>query len=189
MTKDYSMLKKVLLIVTLITVAVGWRVINHNYNFAPNLELVTTVSVLAAIMIGMRAAFIVPVGTMIVSDIIIGNTSIFIFTWSAFALIGLAANLMRKLNDQPKKQILYSVGFAAASSFAFFVITNFGVWAQGWYPVTLAGLTDCFVLAIPFYRTMLIGNLILVPTAVAAYQFVKARQTAKGLIVDTLVRD
>jgi len=181
-------IKKILLVVALIAIAVSWRIINHNYMIAPNFELVTVVTVIAAITLGYKAAIAVPLASMILSDLIIGNSSIFVFTWGAFALIGLGALLLKKLNDKPRSQIIYSSGFAVASSFAFFAITNFGVWAQGWFPATWAGLIDCYVVAIPFYRTMLIGNIIIVPAAVLVWQLVKAHQTAKSLIVDTIIR-
>ncbi|MEI7539645.1 MAG: DUF6580 family putative transport protein [Candidatus Saccharibacteria bacterium] len=186
--KNIKTLNKIVITASLIAIAVGWRIINHNYSIAPNLELVTVVSVIAAITMGIRFGLIVPLTTIILSDLIIGNTSIFIFTWSAFALIGISATLLKKLNNKPRNQILASVGFAAVSSFSFFVITNFGVWAQGWYPATMAGLVDCYVAAIPFYRTMLIGNLILVPAAVSVWQLVRVYQTNKESVVDTLVR-
>ena len=189
MNKKTKFIKRLMLIICLIALAVGWRIINYNYHVLPNLELVTTVSVLAAVILGWQAALIVPIATMVISDFIIGNSSIFIFTWSSFALIGLSAMLLRKLNSKPKAQILYSIGFAAASSFLFFIVTNFGVWAQGWYPATWAGLSDCFMSAIPFYRTMLIGNLILVPASITVWQLVKARQTAKSLVINPLVGD
>jgi hypothetical protein len=183
-----SILKKVCLVVVLIVLAVAWRVINHNLQLAPNLELITVVSVMAAVIIGWKAALVVPITSMILSDLIIGNSSIFIFTWGSFVIIGLGALLLRKLSQKPKSQILYSVGFAIASSFLFFAVTNFGVWAQGWYPATWSGLINCFTMAIPFYRTMLIGNVILVPTAIAIWQLIRARQTAKSLVIDALVR-
>lgn len=181
MIKNTNLFKNIALIIVLIIVAVSWRVINFNYQIAPNLEIVTTVSVIAAIILGLRAAIIVPIITMIISDIIIGNSSIFIFTWSTFAIIGASAVLLKKLDQQPKKQIIYSFGFAVASSFLFFIITNFGVWAQGWYPATTAGLVDCFIKAIPFYRTMLIGNLLLVPAVITSWQLFRAYQSSKYL--------
>ena len=180
-------IKKILLVVALIAIAVSWRIINHNYMIAPNFELVTVVTVIAAITLGYKAAIAVPLASMILSDLIIGNSSIFVFTWSAFALIGLGALLLKKLNSKPKSQIIYSFGFAVASSFAFFAITNFGVWAQGWFPATWTGLIDCYVVAIPFYRTMLIGNIIVVPVAISIWQLIKARQTTKNIVADTLV--
>lgn len=189
MAKNNISVKNIIFAICLVIVAVSWRIINHDYNIAPNLELVTTVSVIAAVTMGLRAALLVPINAMVLSDIIIGNSSIFVFTWTAFAIIGIGATLLKKLNDKPKKQILYSAGFAVVSSFLFFVATNFGVWLQGWYPATWAGLIDCYTLAIPFYRTMLIGNLILVPSAIAIWQLVKAHQTAKKSVVDTFVRN
>ena len=171
----------------LVAIAVGWRIINYKFQVVPNLELVTTVSILAAVILGWRAALIVPLTTMAISDAFIGNSPIFMFTWGSFALIGLGAMLLRKLNAKPKSQILYSIGFAAASSFVFFLVTNFGVWTMGWYPATWAGLGECFMMAIPFYRTMLIGNVILVPSAITIWQVVKARQIAKSLVINPLV--
>jgi len=183
-----SLFKKFSLIVALIALAVIWRVINHNLQLAPNLELVTVVSVLAAVIIGWKAALIVPISSMVLSDLIIGNSSIFIYTWGSFVIIGLGALLLRKLNKKPKSQILYSAVFAFTSSFLFFAVTNFGVWAQGWYPATWSGITNCFMMAIPFYRTMLIGNIVLIPATVAIWQFLRTRQMAKSLVIDTLVR-
>lgn len=188
MNINKSLIKNAAIILALVVVAVGWRIINNAFMIAPNLELVTTVSVLAAIIIGWRGALIVPIVSMILSDLIIGNTSIFVFTWSAFALIGVGALLLRKSIGKPKKQIAQSFGFAIVSSFTFFVVTNLGVWLQGWYPMTWAGLIECFTLAIPFYRTMLVGNLILIPAAVAVYQFVRLKVASKESIVNSLVR-
>lgn len=183
-----SLLKKISLTVALIVLAVSWRVINHRLQLAPNLELVTVASVLAAVIIGWKSALVVPITSMVFSDLIIGNSSIFIYTWGSFVVIGLGALLLRKLNQKPKSQILYSAAFAITSSFLFFAVTNFGVWAQGWYPATWAGLSNCFIMAIPFYRTMLIGNMILVPTAISIWQLIRSRQVAKNLVIDTSVR-
>jgi len=55
--------KSILIISGLIAAAAIWRIINHQYQFAPNLELVTTVSVIAALTLGWRAALLTSVGT------------------------------------------------------------------------------------------------------------------------------
>ena len=188
MTKKNMMIKNISLTIILVTLAVGWRIVNNKYQIAPNLEIITAVSVLAAITIGWRAALIVPIASMMISDIFIGNSSIFMFTWVSFAVIGLGATFLRKFNKRPKSQILYSFGFAVASSFTFFLVTNFGVWLQGWYPATISGLVNCFVMAVPFYRTMLIGNIILVPSTVMIWQLVKNLATLKNLVVNSFVR-
>ena len=187
MIKNKTLITKIAIATGLMAIAISWRIINHNYNFAPNLEFVTVAAVMAAIMLGARWAIIVPLTSMIVSDLVIGNSSIFMFTWGAFAVIGAGAILLKKLNNRPGKQIAASSGFAIISSLAFFAITNFGVWAQGWYPATLAGLQTCFTLAIPFYRTMIIGNLIIIPAVVGLYQLIRARQAAKNLVINTTI--
>jgi hypothetical protein len=43
----------------------------------------------------------------------------------------------------------------------FFAVTNLGVWAIGaLYPRTWAGLAECFVAAVPFFRNTLASDLL-----------------------------
>lgn len=53
------------------------------------------------------------------------------------------------------------IGLSAAAAVAFFLISNLGVWL-GWhmYPATLAGLMDCYVTALPFFRFTLASALL-----------------------------
>lgn len=47
-----------------------------------------------------------------------------------------------------------------APATAFYIVTNFSVWAfTPLYEKTLSGLAACYVAALPFYRTMLAGDL------------------------------
>ncbi len=41
---------------------------------------------------------------------------------------------------------------------SFFVVSNYTVWLSGLYPHTLAGLRDCYIAALPFYRNDLIAT-------------------------------
>lgn len=42
---------------------------------------------------------------------------------------------------------------------SFFIVSDYAVWASGtMYPQTLAGLRDCFIAALPFYRNDLIST-------------------------------
>ena len=63
------------------------------------------------------------------------------------------------------------IGSTFLSSILFFVVTNFGVWIMGWYPRTMEGLITCYILAIPFFRTSLLANLIYVSVLFGAYEF------------------
>ncbi|HVQ44090.1 MAG TPA: DUF6580 family putative transport protein [Candidatus Saccharimonadia bacterium] len=150
----------------LIATAVVWRLVNWQYSIAPNLEIVTASALVAAAFLGRRTAVVVPLAIMAVSDILIGNSNILLFTWSAFALIGLAGLVLRRFTGRPARLLAASVGMAVGGSVFFFVWTNFGVWLLGdgtLYAKTWAGLTECYVAGLPFYRTMLVGNLVLVP--------------------------
>ena len=75
-------------------------------------------------------------------------------------------------------------GFVPATTF--FVVTNFAVWAsRSMYPTTLAGLADCYVRALPFYRTMLAGDVCyvsLMAACLAAAQLLERRTLAAELI-------
>jgi hypothetical protein len=48
---------------------------------------------------------------------------------------------------------------AFASNFSFFLITNFMVWATDrLYPLTIGGLSECYLAGIPFYRNQVLGD-------------------------------
>ena len=74
------------------------------------------------------------------------------FSVALVVVIGMAA--LRRVSP-------VRVGVAAiASSVLFFIITNFGMWMfSGIYPRTVAGLSACYVAAIPFFQNTLAGDL------------------------------
>jgi len=41
---------------------------------------------------------------------------------------------------------------------SFFIVSNYAVWLSTLYPHTLAGLRDCYVAALPFYRNDLLST-------------------------------
>jgi hypothetical protein len=53
------------------------------------------------------------------------------------------------------------LGSALAGSVAFFLISNFAVWAAwNMYPRTVAGLLSCYGAGIPFFRHAVTGDLL-----------------------------
>lgn len=74
------------------------------------------------------------------------------------------------------------LGGALASSLVFFLTTNFACWALGtMYPHTAAGLTECFVAALPFYRWMPVGDL---AWTAALFGGMKAAALVRPTVVD-----
>lgn len=100
-----------------------------------------------------------------------GSYSGFWWTYLGFAAYPLFGWLYHRL-EQRAKSSLPSNGatrstrsiqalqwlLIPSASFAFFVLSNFGVWLH-WYPHTLDGILTCYALAIPFYVRTLIGDL------------------------------
>lgn len=75
----------------------------------------------------------------------------FLWTYLGFAAYPLLAYLARR---STKRQLL----FLPLASFAFFLLSNFGVFFA-WYSHDLQGFLACYALALPFYTRTLMGDL------------------------------
>jgi hypothetical protein len=53
-------------------------------HIAPNFEFITAITLIAATKFKQPYSVLIPIASMILSDLIIGNTIIYIFTWSGF---------------------------------------------------------------------------------------------------------
>lgn len=152
------------LVAALIVVALGFRMTRESLGLPPNLELVTATSFAAMLVLRHPVALAVPLIITVGSDVFMGNTAIALFTWSAWLVIGVAAVASRRLAT--RHRFWTALGFGVGSSVWFFLWTNAGVWffARGvYYPAGLDGLMASYVAGLPFFRTMLLGNLVLVP--------------------------
>ncbi len=71
------------------------------------------------------------------------------------------------------------LGSAFAMSLAFFVISNFSVWAMGqWYPLTGSGLVSCFAAAVPFFKYTLCGDMMFCTSLFGAWWLVASLATS-----------
>ena len=111
-------------------------------------------------------AMIVPLGFMIVSDYFIKFHPTMLWVYgSLMIIIGLG------IVFRPNKSLFHSLGLGAFISTLFFVITNFGIWAQGsLYPQTVEGLKNCFTMAIPFWGQQLSSDLFFMVVLWCVYQ-------------------
>jgi uncharacterized membrane protein len=125
---------RVALVAALVAVAVVWRLVKNDLGAPPNLELATAATFAAALLLRNRMAALAPLIVAVVSDLVLGNTSILFFTWSAWAVMGVAALLLpRFLAGRPGgwRRYATALGFGVGGSIWFFLWTNFGVWAMG----------------------------------------------------------
>lgn len=137
----------------MILAATASRLIPHPPNFSPIAALALFGG---ASFASKRAAFFVPLFGLFLSDLVLGFYSITPVIYGSFALITCLGLWLRW-----RQNVSRIAGAAIVSALLFFVLTNFGVWALGnLYPKTWAGLADCYVAAIPFFRNTLASNLL-----------------------------
>ena len=136
----------------LIILGVIARLFPHPWNFTP----IGALGLFAGANVGPRVAWLVPLSALLIADLILGfyEPMIMLFVYLGF----LAGPLLGRLMLSKKRSVARIGGAVFASSTIFFVLSNFGVWVAGYYPHTLAGLVECYVLAIPFYGVLLVGD-------------------------------
>ena len=102
----------------------------------------------------------VPLAALAVSNLVLpgyGSLGVAAVVYAATAwpvLLGTCGVL-----GQDRPRWLAVVGGSLATSLVFFLSTNLAHWAfMADYPRTMAGLGECFVAALPFYRWMPVGD-------------------------------
>ncbi len=135
----------------------------------PNATPITALALVSSLYIGRRWAVIVPLVALFLSDLLIGfyDWRVMLAVYGSFASIGVASMLLRKY---PTK--LVGAGLTLGSSLFFFLTTNFAVWAfSPWYAKSVAGLLYCYTLGLPFYRDMVLGDMIYVPLLMGVFAY------------------
>ena len=138
-------------LIAMILAAALSRLLPHPPNFAP-------IGALAlfggAQFADRRAAFLVPLAAMLLSDLCLGFYTHMEWVYGSFALIT-CMGLWLRSHRTP-----WRIGGASLlGSTLFFLITNFGVWFHATaYAKSIAGLAACYVAAIPFFANTLLGD-------------------------------
>ena len=136
----------------LLVLALFSRLLPH----APNFTALGAVALFSGFFFPKRTqAIAVPLIAMILSDLVIGFHGTLPWVYGALILVSI---LGRRLQDSPGPHFSWARvgGFSLLSATLFFVVTNFGVWTLGTlYPRDIAGLSSCFIAAIPFFGNTL----------------------------------
>jgi hypothetical protein len=127
------------------------RLVPHPPNVAP----IAAIALLGgACFADRRLAFVVPLAAMFLSDLVLGFSAQTPIIYGCFAAIVAIGFLLRG-----RRALLPIAASSLTASLLFFVVTNFGVWLlYDGYPKTSAGLVECYVAALPFFRNTLIGD-------------------------------
>lgn len=137
--------------------------------------IVAIIAILSGIFLNRYFALFVPLTAMAISDILIGNNYIFIFTWSGFAIIGVLFYLLKSKNKMTLKKTPLIFGTSIASVLMYDLWTNFGCFL-GWYPKTIGGLTMCYTVAIPFILWHILSTTIAVGLIVLPILYLKEQK-------------
>jgi len=140
------------------------------FDLGPNVEFVTLAIVLSSFYLKPKNSFLLIFAVIVVSDLVIGNTSIFIFTWSAFLISAvLSSKLVQNKHFGYLKTIFVGTGLGIASNLFFYAWTNFGVWLMdswGMYSNDFSGLMMSYVNGLPFLKYNLMSTILFVPLGV-----------------------
>ena len=164
-----------MLTLIIVTLGIFSRVIVHTPNFTPVLSL----AFLAGMYLKGRQAILVPLALMVVSDLIIGYYPLIGLTWGSIILISLLGLWLKE-----KKSMVTVLGGSIASAVIFFIVTNFASWLT-LYPHTLDGLRQCYILAIPFFRSTLLSTVAYSIVFFSAYEWLLKR--CQGTVLARLI--
>lgn len=171
---------KIILAGALIAFGIVGRLLLQDW---PNIETVTAAALIAGALLGWRWGAAIALIVIAGSDVFIGNNSIMIFTWSAFALIGVGGWLLHKKASFSPKFTVQMTGLGLGAAVFFYLFTNFGAWLLfPMYPPTWAGLVACYVAAIPFFRFSLASTLIMVPVATIGFTYLQKILAARLIV-------
>jgi hypothetical protein len=180
MTKNQLNLRFGMITLMILLAAIS-RLLPHPPNFAP----IGSMALFGAAYFSKRYwAFIVPIISMWISDLVLNNVVYgqyfdsfvwfyagSLFTYSAFALIVLLGMLTLK-----KVRIPNLVASSLGASVIFFIVSNFGVWFSGiMYPKDLGGLMVCYIAGIPFFHNTILGDLVYTAILFGVFEFVARR--------------
>jgi len=161
----------------LIALGIAARFLPHPANFAP----IGGIAIFSGLYLPKKWAIILPLAAMFFSDIFIGLYAwpMMLAVYVGFALMAVIGLWVRK-----NKKLATVLGGTILGSVIFYLLTNFAVWAFGnWYAHSWAGLVQCYILALPFFRNSLLGDLFYTGLLAGVYEAVLLwqahKQTAK----------
>ena len=146
MFRNY-LLKNFIVFISCIGIVLLFRIVPHAPNFTPVIAL----SLYLPFIFGIWSIPFCILGFAI-TDYFIGFHSLMFWTWGALAFTGYTSKFCNKIYS---RIVLSFIG-----AITFFVISNFGVWISGTlYEISVQGLLDCYIMAIPFFTNTLLSTI------------------------------
>ncbi len=166
-------MKKYMPAFILIALGVSARLLPHPANFAP----IAAIALFSGLYLPKRFAIIVPAAALLLSDIVLGfyTWQVVVSVYACFALTGIMGLYLAK----QKNFATIALGTILAS-IIFFLVTNWAVWAFGtMYPHTTSGLMQSYIMALPFFRNSLLGDIFYTTVLVGSMELIQKTSLSK----------
>ena len=148
---------RTILTIIILTLAALSRLLPHPDNFAP----IGAIALFGGCYVTDRKmSFVIPLFIMFLSDLFmqltlgIGFHPVMLWVYASIAMIS-ALGLFLRGKEQSMNIFIASL----TGSVIFFIVTNFGQWATGYYGYSSGSLFHSYVEAIPFFGGTLTGDL------------------------------
>ena len=143
----------------------------------PQFTAILAVAMFGGMYLSRRQALVVPVALMMLTDIILGFHDTMVFTWGSMLIVSAIGLWLKE-----RKNFGTVLTGSIVSSGIFFVVTNFGAWLSPLYPHTWAGLRECYIMAIPFFRSTLLSTVAYSMVLYAGYEWALKRSQGTSLV-------
>lgn len=160
------------LIYGLMALVILSRLLPHPPNFTP----VAALGLFAGAYLSRKIAWLLPLLALFISDLFLGiyEPLAMLFVYLGFA----AAIAIGHLLLQQQRHALPLAISSVAVATLFFLLSNFGTWlAGGLYPLTLNGLVQCYVLALPFFGNTLASTVLYTFILFTLFEWLQQRHT------------
>jgi hypothetical protein len=151
-----------------VLIGIGFRVIPHAPNFTP----IAAIALFGGVYFSKKIAFVLPLAAMFVSDIFLGfyEPKVMAAVYGSFFLCVVLGIWLKK-----NKNWSSILGSSFLTAFIFFFVTNFAVFAfTPWYAKTFSGFLQCYLMALPFFRNTLLGDIFYISAFFGAYELARA---------------
>jgi len=155
----------------LILLACFSRVITHPANFTA----INAIGIFGGKYLNKKSAIFSIIFIMLFTDILIGfyNLKIMLAVYISLIVSTLLGQYLKKHFNF--KNLVFAI---FTSSTIFFALTNLAVFFfSGMYILNVSGLIRCFTLALPFYRNMLLGDIVYTTVVFGLYEIYKILKT------------
>ena len=113
------------------------------------------------------------IASFLITDLFIGLHSVMLFTWGSVILIGLISKFFLS-------SMFTRISGALLGSIIFYLITNFGVWINGYHGTMQIGIIENYIIALPFFGNTLISTIIYSVLIETIYYFYKTNKKIRN---------